>query len=131
MSAYVLAKVKEYSELFSDGTSRCQISIQNLIIGFLEDGRFKTGTISTSILAEDDTAVSLNETIVRTFKEERELVEKWQETTRRIFPGRDDILALVPRSAELTLAKLGHNGVMMTDTYKAVCKFPHLLIEIV
>ena len=129
LSAYLLAKVKVYSELFSDGTSRRQTSIQNLIIGFLEDGGFKTVTLSTSILAEDDTAVSLNESILRTFKEGRELLDKWQETTKRMFPGRDDILALIPRSVDLTLGKLGKNGMVMTDTCSTAQKFRRLLID--
>ena len=128
MSAYTLAKVKEYSELFSDGTSRRQTSIQNLIIGFLEDGGFKTVALSTSILAEDDTATSLNESILRTFKEGQQLLDQWRETTKRMFPGRDDILDLIPKSIDLTLAKLGRNGMVMTDTCRTAQKFRRLLV---
>ena len=128
LSAYTLAKLKEYSELFTDGTSRRQTSIQNLIIGFLEDGGFKTVTLSTSIIAEDDTAVSHNKSIVRTFTEGRELLVKWRETTKWMFLGRDDILALIPRALDLNLTKLGKNGVVMTDICSTAQKLRRLLI---
>mmetsp|Transcript_21419 Transcript_21419/g.44776 ORF Transcript_21419/g.44776 Transcript_21419/m.44776 type:complete len:297 (+) Transcript_21419:1703-2593(+) len=129
MSAYTLANVNEYSELFSDGTSRRQTSIQNLIIGFLEDGGFKTVALSTSILEDDDTATSLNESILCTFKEGWQLLDQWRETTKRMFPGHNDILDVIPESIDLTLKKLGYNGVVMTDTCETAKKFRCLLIE--
>ena len=69
LSMYLLATEKEYSEVLSDGVSCQQTSIQNLIICFLEDGGFNTVTLSTSILAEDDSALYLNKSIIRIFKE--------------------------------------------------------------
>ena len=45
-----------------------------------------------------------------------------------MFPGRDDILALIPRALDLTLTKLGKNGVVMTDTCSTAQKLRRLLI---
>ena len=69
LASYQIGKANSYKQLFSDGTSQRQASIQNVIIRFLSDGGFKTLTLSTSIIAEDETAESLSKTIVQTFKE--------------------------------------------------------------
>ena len=45
-----------------------------------------------------------------------------------MFPGRGDLLSLILRSIELTLAKLDSNGVVMTDTFSTLQKFYQLLI---
>ena len=79
LASYQIGKANSYKQLFSDGTSGRQTSIQNVIIRFLLDGGFKTITLSTSIIAEDETAESLSKSIMKTFKESGELFDAWQD----------------------------------------------------
>ncbi len=84
LASYHIDKANSYKKFFSDGTSRRQTSIQNVIIRFLSDGGFKTITLSTSIIAEDETAESLSKSIMQTFKESGELLDAWQDVTVEI-----------------------------------------------
>ena len=46
--AYQLGLAKIWGQLFSDGTSRKQISLQNLVLSFPKDGKFRSLILSTS-----------------------------------------------------------------------------------
>jgi hypothetical protein len=56
LAAYQIGKTQTVSQLFSDGTSRHQTSIQHIIIGMLTDGGYKAVMLSTSILLENETS---------------------------------------------------------------------------
>ena len=115
LAAYTLGKVDKYDELFNDGTSRRQTSIENVIIGYMTENGFKTVTLSTSILAEDETAQACLEAVMATFKEGRDLLQIWRDATQEMFPTRPDLLELLPEPKQLTTGKLSKSGVM-TDT---------------
>ena len=50
LASYRLAKAKKWQQLFTDGTSRRQTAIQNLIIGIEEDSVLKNIVLSSSII---------------------------------------------------------------------------------
>ncbi len=75
LAAYQIGNAATFSQLFSDGTSRRQTSIQNVIIGILTDGGYKTVTLSTSILAENETSEYLVSSILTCFKESGQLLD--------------------------------------------------------
>lgn len=116
LASYHIGKANSYEQFFSDGTSRRQTSIQNVIIRFLSDGGFKTITLSTSIIAEDETAQSLSKSIMQTFKESGELLDAWRDVTIEMYPARVDLVDMIPKGSDLTLSKLAKQGMIMTDT---------------
>jgi hypothetical protein len=75
LAAYQLRRADSYEQLFTDGTSRRQTAIQNAVMGILTDGGFKMVTLSSSILAENETAECLTGSIIRTFKEGGQLLD--------------------------------------------------------
>ena len=116
LAAYLIAKAKKFDEIFSDGTSRHQTAIQNLIVRFLTESGFKTITLSTSIIAEEETSESLAASIMQTFKESGSLLEKWRDTTLAKFPDKLDLIAIIPKASGLTVTKLANQGMIMMDT---------------
>ena len=128
LASYQIGKANSYEQLFSDGTSRRQTSIQNVIIRFLSDGGFKTITLSTSIIAEDETAESLSKSIRQIFKG-GELLDAWQDFTLEMYPAWVDKVDMIPKGSYLTLSKLTKQGMIMTDTCATAQKFRQLLIN--
>ena len=56
LTAYRLAKATKWEQVFTDGTSRRQISLQNLVIALLDDEIMKPLILSSSIISEDETS---------------------------------------------------------------------------
>ena len=61
--------------------------MKNVIIGFLCDHGFKSITLSSCIIAEDETDEFLSKPIAQTFKESSELLETWRAVTVELFPN--------------------------------------------
>jgi len=85
---------------------RNQTKLSNCVVGYLANNGFKTITLSTSIIAENETGEELMASILHTFKECKKLLDMWRAVTERMFPGRQDLLDKIPSSSDLTLAKL-------------------------
>jgi hypothetical protein len=94
-----------------------------VIIRFLSDGGFKTITLSTSIITEDETAESLSKSIIQTFKESDELLDAWRDVTVETNPAQVDLVDMIPKGSGLTLSKLAKQGMIMTDTCATARKF--------
>ena len=131
LAAYQLAKVDIYFEHHSDGTSRRQITINNIIIRIATEGGFRNITLNSAILSEDETSEVLTATIVRTFREGQQFLVTWREVTMREYPERPDLLQSLPHPSELSLAKLARGGWIMTDTCSPMQKFRRLFKEAV
>ncbi len=123
LASYQIGKANSYEQLFSDGTSRRQTSIQNVIIRLLLDGGFKTITLSISIIADDETSESLSKSIMQTFKESGALLDAWRDVTVQMYPARVDLLDMIPKGSDLTLSKLAKQGMITTDTCATARKF--------
>ena len=54
---------------------------------------------------------------------------RWHEITEKEFPGRADLLSLIPKSDSSNIDKLGHRGTITTDTCNAVQKVCCLLVK--
>ena len=116
MAAYRLSKAKRWGTLHTDGTSRRQIAILNLIITALEDGnedttpKYEPILFSASILPEDETAEAQHNAITDFVEEMGQWLSKWKEAFERDNPG-------VPHDIDpggLSMAKL-EDGNVMTD----------------
>ena len=75
LAAYQLGRADSYVQLLTDGTSQRQTAIQNAVVGILTDGGYRMVTLSSGILAENETAECLTGSSVRTFKEGGDLLE--------------------------------------------------------
>ena len=54
---------------------------------------------------------------------------RWHEITEKEFPGRSDLLDLIPKSDSINIDKLGNRGTITTDTCNAAQKVRRLLVE--
>ena len=99
-----------WKEHHSDGTKRRQIDIQNSIVRIASNAGYTNVCLDSAIISEDETAVLLNEAILRTFKEGRDRITAWRNVTAREYPGRDDLLDKIPKAVNISLAKLAHGG---------------------
>ncbi len=63
LAACQLGRADSYKQLFTDGTSWRQTAIQNAVMGILTDGGFKMVTLSSGILAENESAKCLTGSI--------------------------------------------------------------------
>ncbi len=129
IAAYQLASINEYKQLFTDGTSCRQTAIQNAVVGILTDGGYKMITLSSGILPENETSKSVTASITRTFEEGRSLLKKWRDITSQLYPGREDLLQLIPAADDLSLAKLSKGGLINTDGANAARGYCQNLVE--
>ena len=105
LAAYTLAKLDKFDQFFSDGTDRRQIKIENAIVGYLSDKGYRTITLATDIIAERVTGEGLRDAAMLAFKQGRNLLRKWRDCTARMFPGRADLLSLLPDASQLCVSK--------------------------
>ncbi len=129
IAAYQLARADSYHQLFSDGTSRRQTAIQNVVISVLTGMGFKMIALSSGIQAEDETAVATTASIVVTFQDCSRILHGWRRVAKQMYPENTNILQQIPHSNELTLAKLGKGGTVSTDNCNSARKFRRLLME--
>ncbi len=73
-------------------------------MGILMDGGFKMVTLSSGILAENETAECLTGSIILTFKEGDQLLDDWRIVLERLYPSCQDLLNMIPQLQALTLA---------------------------
>ncbi len=87
-------------------------------------------TLSSGIIAQDETSQSLVNAVGKTFSKGQRLLQCWREKTAKFFPDKPSLLDMIPQSTELTLAKLGKGGCISTDNCNAAQKFCVLLINL-
>ena len=68
LTSYRLAKAKLWIQLFTDGTAKRQIAIQNLIIRINEDKELKDLVVSSAIIIEGESSQQQCDAIIRTIK---------------------------------------------------------------
>ena len=75
MTSYQVGKVDIIKEHNSDGSSRHQTAMENSIVRIPTEEGYNTITLSSAILVEDNTAVCVTKSIMRTFKEGQDLLD--------------------------------------------------------
>ena len=110
LAAYQLGEADEFLEHHSDGTQRRQISLENCIIRISAEGGFKTVTLSSTILSEDETSEMVTKCIIYTFKEVRSMLTAWREITKREYPGRQNLLDMIPSPCQLSIENIAKVG---------------------
>jgi hypothetical protein len=70
LAAYQLGHAKDWKQLHTDETSRCQVSIVNVVISILSNNNeLKTICMSGSIISKDGTADEQSRAIIGAFYE--------------------------------------------------------------
>jgi hypothetical protein len=116
LAAFWLGSAESWKQLHTDKTSRREISLVNVVVGLLgTDGVLRSICLSGSIIAEDSTAENQSRAIISSFNESTQLLADWIKTTEEMYPGRDDLVNLIPRPSSMCVSKL-LNGMISTDT---------------
>ena len=85
MAAYQVEEADAFKEHNSDSSSHRQTAMQNIIVRIPTEDGYKTITLSSAILADNETAECVTESIVRTFKEGRDLFDFWWAVVNREY----------------------------------------------
>ena len=93
---------KKWEQVFTDGTSRRQIALQNLVIGLLDDNVLKPLILSSSIISEDETSENQAKEILLKVKSCGERLDQWASVLQREFPYSKD---KIPSSKEMNICK--------------------------
>jgi hypothetical protein len=103
LAAYRLGHAKDWKQLHTDETSRCQISIVNVIISILsEDNELKTICMSGSIISKDGTADEQSRVIIGAFNDSGRLLQEWREMTAAMYPDDIELLSTIPKSEDMS-----------------------------
>lgn len=129
LAANILAKEPKWLQQHSDGTGIRQTQIGNNLVRIAEEAGYRTITLDNCILSKDETSECVRDSIITSFAEAARMLTKWREVTAIMYPGRQDLLDLIPLASELTIAKLAQCGWIMTDTCNAARKYRRLFVE--
>ena len=114
LAAYAVAKLPSFQQIFTDGTSRRQHELINVLIGYTTDDGMKTVTLDNMILAADKKSISTAKAIMNAMDNAQQLLRGWIDVTKEIYPG-DNIVSLIPSPDDANFLKL-RNGFITTDT---------------
>lgn len=129
LAANILAKEPKWLQQHSDGTGIRQTQIGNNLVRIAAEAGYRTITLDNCILSKDETSECVRDSIITSFAEAARMLTKWREVTAIMYPGRQDLLDLIPLASELTIAKLAQCGWIMTDTCNAARKYRRLFVE--
>ena len=118
-----------WKEHHLDGTKRWQIDIQNSAVRIVSNAEYNNVRLDYAIISEDETAVLLNEAILRTFKEGHDQITAWRNVTAREYHGRDDLLDKIPKAVNFSLVKLSEGGWVITNACNPVVHFVAYLLK--
>jgi hypothetical protein len=133
LAAYKIARAEWFEQLFTDGTSRRQTTIPNVVVKILSDSGYRCISLSTCIFSETESSESIAAAIAQAFKESAEMLNEWCVVTASLYPDRSDLVEMIPDGSKLTLSKLGkgQRGFTMTDTCSPARKLCRLIAECV
>ena len=90
LAAYKLAKADTWKQLHNDGTSRRQVSVQNLIVSLTtEDGKLDPVLLTTSIIPTNETSEVVCDSIIDAISRKGELLTQWKDMYVALY-GEDD-----------------------------------------
>ena len=87
LAAFIIGKSESIDQTLTDSPNHRQTSLQALICGFMSDNDFNMVTLSSCIIAEEENAQSLMQSIIHAFKESGELLQAWRDVTPELFPN--------------------------------------------
>ena len=77
LPSHRLAKAKDWAQLFTDGTSRRKVALQNLIVSVVESEEIKPLILSSVIILEGETSEHQQEAILNMINKGVERLKRW------------------------------------------------------
>jgi len=131
LAAYRLGHAKDWKQLHTNETSRCQISIVNVVISILsDDNELKTICISGSIISKDGTADEQSHAIIGAFNDSGRLLQEWRDMTTTMYPDEIELLSTIPKSEDMSPTKL-IGGYISHDNCATANKTGNLLMDMI
>jgi hypothetical protein len=93
LAAYEIALADSIEQSHTDGTSRRQTAMQNFVVRVLSESGSRRITLSSCILAEDESSASIADAIIKEFKHGGSLITQWRVATEALYPARPDLLS--------------------------------------
>ena len=87
VTAHRLAKAPKWDQLFTDGTSRRQVALQNLVISVLEDEELNPIIVSSAMIVEGESSEQQCKEIVKLLSNCLNRLSDWKKKIDQMFPG--------------------------------------------
>ena len=110
----------------SDGTSRRQIPLQNLVISVSEDDIIRPLIVSSTIILKGESSEEQAQAIVDMIKRGAKRLERWANKVELIY---SDYKHDIPSPNEMNIHKLSSGGAITSDTCNAARKTSRILKE--
>jgi hypothetical protein len=95
----------------------------------LRESGLRRITLSSCILAQDESSASIADAIIKEFKHGAALISQWRAATDLLYPDRPDLLSKLPLAKDLSMAKLGMDSFTTIDTCNGAQKIRRILNE--
>ena len=115
LAAYTVARVPRFHQIYTDGTTRRQTELINMLIGYVTDEGLKTVTLDNMIISPEKKSLSTAQALMQSMENAQKLLKGWREVTKELYPDDEDILALIPLPEAATLTK-ARDAYITTDT---------------
>ena len=126
LTSYRLAQSKEWGQLFTNGTSRRQVVLRNLIVSVIDNDEIKPLILSSAIKLEGETSYQQQASILNMISKVGERLKRWEEVISTMFPNyKHDI----PMYTNMNISKFDVSGAITTDTCNSARKTRRLLLE--
>ena len=119
LASYRLAKAEDWKQLFTDGTSRRQSAIQNLIIGIKEDNMLQNIVLSSSIILKGETSEEQFNAISTMIDRGGNRLKRWIEVCKKEYPFYKHS---IPENLGMNIGKRLSGGTVNSDICNAVRK---------
>ena len=127
LAAIKLSKATSWEQLFTDGTSRRQLSMQNAIVSIINEHKETDPIIvSSCIFLENETSEKQEEGLLEKINSLKKRLTRLQEVVLRDCPQHIDF---IPTPKGISINKLGSGGAVVTDTCNSVQKLRHILVN--
>ena len=127
LAAYRLAKEGRWKQLFTDGTSRRQIAMQNLLIAITdENDELVPLLLSAAHAVEGESSEDQCTAVLEMIERAGARLTRWEEVISEKFPEYDHDIS---EASEMNIGKLGFGGAVATDNCNPALKLKRLLVE--
>ena len=109
LAAYRLGKAKDWQQLFTDGTSRRQSAIQNLIIGIKEDSKLRNIALSSSLILKGESSEEQFKAVTATIVRGGERLKHWAGVCKMKYPSYEHD---IPKDICMNIGKLSFGGLI-------------------
>ena len=96
LAAYHLASAPYWKQLHTDGTSRRQSALQNIVISYQDEcGELISILLTTNIIPENEQSATICESILNAIEEKGKLLTKWRDVHELLYDDDHDIPLLL------------------------------------